>query len=77
MAKKSFILYHDQKEVIDELDDVLTTVDCTLLEEVTLEVELLFVLLHEHNANKHNVIKRRLLIIQPRNPRSYKHLFLH
>ena len=49
MAKKSFILYHDQKEVIDELDDE--------------QAGKLFKAIYEYNVNKKNTLKGVLKLV--------------
>ena len=49
MAKKSFILYHDQKEIIDELDDE--------------QAGKLFKAIYEYNVNKKNTLDGVLKLV--------------
>ena len=49
MAKNSFILYHDQKEVIDELDDE--------------QAGKLFKAIYEYNVNKKIILKGALKLV--------------
>ena len=49
MAKKSFILYHDQKEVIDELEDE--------------QAGKLFKAIYEYNVNKKEILSGVLKLV--------------